>query len=375
MLLWRRSPTPGAEMRRWGTWLIGAMFLGILVLSAPILWIEVGCKSPRDPAARPRPALVNDGGYARPESNSYLTYPQWHTVYTYGELAVVLRNGDPSDFAYFEPISEFWSSFCELHRLVTTRRRPALSTKIRLYAIGWSFTADMAIKGAYENTIGRFWEWYRGPDKTEEERFATRDMVAYAAFLRQAPGYEYPFGSQVVAFWRETPLRGSRLVRKLERRVVLTSEYATKAIYANLIEFAAGTSPSTADQTIQTIVTGLEASDVTRESGIKIVRRLGAGRTLIQTPRYQAYTDIVVKLARRGRDIVEIAGNHRILVTVLAPDAPLPTLPQTIEMFEMEIPSKPDRRRVALDVPVEHLATAIRTLEKAGVSIEHIYDY
>ena len=363
------------RVRRWGKWFAAALFLGVLVLPAPILWIEVGCKAPRDPAARQRAPLVSDSGYPRRESDSYLTYPEWHIVYAYEDFAVVLRNGDPSGFAYFDQISEFWSSLCELHRLVTTRRRAGVDTKIMLYTIGWSFTAELAIKGAYEKTMGRFFEWFRGPDKTEEDRFATRDMRAYSEFLRQTPWYEYPFGSQVVAFWRETPLRGSRMLRKLERRVVFTSEYGTKAIYAALIGFASGTALGAADQTIQTVVDGLDASDVTRDSGIKIVRRLGAGRTLIETPRYQAYTDIVVKLARRGRNIVEIAGNHRILVTVLAPNDALPNLPETIELFEMRVQSKPGLRRVGLDIPVEYLAVAIRTLEKAKITIEHIYDY
>ena len=97
-------------MRRWGKWLVGAMLMGLVVLSVPILWIEVGCRTPRDPAARKRPPLVSDSGYARRESDSYLTYPEWHIVYAYDDFAAVLRNGDPSGFAYFGQISEFWSS-------------------------------------------------------------------------------------------------------------------------------------------------------------------------------------------------------------------------------------------------------------------------
>jgi hypothetical protein len=362
-------------MRGWGKWIAGALVLAVVVLSVPILWIEVACKAPRDPAARKRAPLVNDSGYARRESDSYLTFPEWHIVYAYEDLAGVLRSGSESDFAYGRQITEFWDNFCELNRVVTSRGRAAVDTKVMLYTIGWSFTAELAIKGAYEKTAGRFFEWVRGPDKTEEDSFATREMVTYAEFLRQTPWYEYPFGSRLVAFWRETPLRGAHLWRKLERRVVFTAEYGTKAIYGTLIGFASVTTLGAADLTIQTIVVGLDASDVPRDSSIKIVRRLGAGRTLIQTPRYQAYTDLVVGLARRGRDIVEIAGNHRILVTVLARNVALPTLPETIELFDTPIQSKPGRRRVGLDVPVPHLAAAIRTLEKAGVTIEHIYDY
>jgi hypothetical protein len=108
---------------------------------------------------------------------------------------------------------------------------------------------------------------------------------------------------------------------------------------------------------------------------MRILRELGGGRTLIRTPRYQAYTDLLVRLARRGRDVAEIAGNHRILVTVLAPEAPMPPVAGVTELFEAPIQSRPDRRRLGLDVSVEHLAAAIRALEASGASIEHVYDY
>ena len=109
--------------------------------------------------------------------------------------------------------------------------------------------------------------------------------------------------------------------------------------------------------------------------GSRIVRDLGGGRTLIRTPRYQAYTDLLVRLAQRGRDVAEIAGNHRILVTVLAPQAPMPPMAGVTELFEAPIQSRPDRRRIGLDISVDRLAAAIRALEAAGASIEHVYDY
>jgi hypothetical protein len=362
-------------MRRWGKWLVGGLVLALVVASVPILWIEVACKTPRDPAAKKRAALVTDSGYARRESDSYLTFPEWHIVYAYDEFAAVLKAGDESDFSYGRQVTEFWDNFCELSRVVTSRGRAPVDTRVMLYTIGWSFTAELATKGVYEKTFGRFFEWVRGPEKTEEDRFAAREMRAYAEFLRQTPWYEYPFGSRLVAFWQETPMRGGHLWRKLERRVVFTGEFGIKAIYGSVIGLASAKALGAADLTIQTVVVGLDAGDIPRDSSIKIVRRLGGGRTLIQTSRYQAYTDLVVELARRGRDIVEIAGNHRILITVVAPNEALPTLPETIELFDTPIQSKPGRRRVGLDVPVPHLAAAIRTLEKAGVTIEHIYDY
>ncbi len=273
--------------------------------------------------------IFDETRYTRRESDSYLSFPEWHIVYTYEDLAGVLRQGSESDFAYSSPIAAFWRSFCALNSLVTARGGTGLDTRVSLYTIGWSFTAELAIKGAYENTAGRLFEWIRGSDRTAEDLFARRDMQAYAEFLRQTPWYEYPFGARLAAFWRETPMRGAHVPRKLERRLAFSLEYGVKAIYGALIAYATAATMGTADLEIKTVVVGLDPADVARDPRIRILRELGAGRTLILTPRYQVYTELVVELARRGRDIAEIAGNHRILVTVLAPDRPLPPLAGT----------------------------------------------
>ena len=307
--------------------------------------------------------------------NQDLSFPEWYIVYAYEDLAAVLRKGDESDFAYGRQIVEFWRSFCALNRVVTARGATGLDTKVMLYTIGWSFTAELAIKGAYENTVGRLFERIRGVDKTDEDVFAQHDMRTYAEFLRQTPWYEYPFGSRLAAFWRETPLRGAQLPRRLERRVAFSLEYGAKALYGVLIAYASVATFGAADLEIKTVIVGLDPTDVARDPRIRILRELGSGRTLILTSRYQTYTDLLVELARRGRDIAEIAGNHRILVTVLAPAGPLAPLDGTRELFEVAIQSRADRRRVGLDVSVEHLASAIRALEKSGATVEHIYDY
>ena len=361
-------------MRRWAKRIAAALALFLLILAAPILWVEVACTAAREPGTVTRAPLVEERGYARRESASYLSFPGWHTVHAYEDLAAVLRRGDESEFVYGRQISAFWTSLCALTRVVTARGPVGTDTKVALYTIGWTFTAELAIKGAYEKTVGRAFERLRGPRRTAEDEFAARDMQAYAEFLRQGqPWYDYPFGWRLLAFWRSTPMRGESLARKIERRVVFTLEYGAKAVHGALIGYVSATTPGAADLEIQTVVAGLEPADVARESKVRIVRELGGGRTLIRTPRYHAYTDLLVRLARRGRDVVEIAGNHRILMTVLAPQGALPPTPGVTELFETPVQSRPDRQRVGLDVSVEHLAAAIRALEASGASIEHIY--
>lgn len=362
-------------MRRRATWLALAALALAIVVATPVVWIEGLCTAARDPLVRARPPLVNDPGYARRESDSYLSFPGWHIVYANEDLAGVLRRGDESDFAYGRQILGFWRSLCGLTRVVTSRSRVGLDRRMVLYTVGWSFTAELALKGAWEKTIGRAFEWLRGPDKTPEDRFAAGEVQTYARFLRQAPWYDYPFGTRLVAFWRETPLGVGQLARKIERRVVFTTEYGAKALYGALIGFASASALEAASMEIQTVVVGLEPDDLVRDRRITIVRELGGGHTLIRTPRVGVYTDLVVDLARRGRDIAEIAGNHRIFVTTLAPKDPLPALPGTTALFDTEIQSVPERRRVGLDVSVERLAATIRALEKANASVERVYGY
>ena len=361
-------------MRRWARRLALGLALVVAIISAPIVWIESACTAPRAAGAGVPAPLVSDPGYVRRESDSYLSFPEWHIVYAYEDLAAVLRRGDEGDFAYTAQVAGFWRSLCELHRVVTARGAVGRDTKVMLYTIGWSFTAELGIKGAYETTLGRAFAWLRGPRKTAEDQFAAGDMQVYAEFLHQTPWYQYPFAKQLGEFWRRTPVTGPDLARKLERRAVVTLEYGTKAIYGALIGYASATALGAADLEIQSVIVGLEPGDAAREPQIKVVRELGGGRTLVRTPRYQAYTDLLVRLARRGRDVAEIAGNRRILATVLALPGPLPALAGTTELFTVPIQSRPDRRRVGLDIAVERLGATIRALEKGGATIEHVYD-
>ncbi len=125
-----------------------------------------------------------------------------------------------------------------------------------LYTIGLSFAAEMGLKGLYELTIGRFTAWFRGPKRTPEDEFALAVAEDYAAFLRQTPWYEYPFGSKLAQFWIETPMAYGSAVRKLERRIAISLEYGGKAVYAKLIGLGAAASP--APLTIRSVVKGLD---------------------------------------------------------------------------------------------------------------------
>lgn len=363
----------------------------VVLIAIPIVWTETGCRSPREPDPEPFQSAL-DAAHRRDEVNTYLTYPEWSIVHAYEDLAGVTRKGSESDFAYMRSVANYWSSLCSLTRLATSRGSIAFDYKLMLYTIGISFAAEMGLKGAYELTIGKATAWLRGPQRTPEDEFALGVADEYAAFLRQTPWFEFPFGARLRQFWTRTPLWGGNIIRKIERRISLTLEYAGKAVYARLIAIGAGASGPVALR-IRSVVSGVDASDVAADNRITVVRTLAGGASEIETPRYRAFTEVMAGLAERGRNIVEIAGNDNVLITVLAPLEIFEIIdndhvPITVvapreqsadkfgrQLFEVPIQARPGWRRVGLDVKIAMLASLIRVLRANGMELEHVYDY
>ena len=231
----------------------------------------------------------------------------------------------------------------------------------------------MAIKGAWERPIGAVAVLTRRTDKTAEDEFAQRVADDYAAFLQQTPWYRYPFANTLWTFWRSVPLTGSHAFRKWERRIALSLEWGVKSVYAKAMDALAGASP--AATAIRSVARDLTADDAATIPAIRIVQPVGDGLTLIDTPRYEAFTAILRQLSARGRDIVEIAGNTHILTTVLAPvTMPLDTAGAR-EIFSLPIQSRPGWRRIGLETDVAALTRQIAAVERQGAMFEHAYDY
>jgi len=91
------------------------------------------------------------------------------------------------------------------------------------------------------------------------------------------------------------PLTGGNPIRKVERRIGLSLEYAFKAVYAKIIGVLAGFSP--ADLRIRSAVADLGAADIAAEPRIVLVRKEGG----ISVNRHAA-------VSRVHRNIAETCG-------------------------------------------------------------------
>jgi hypothetical protein len=351
-----------------------AVLLGLalgLAAAAPIVWVETRCVTDR---ADGGPAFASSLPVAdrRVEVDTYLTYPEWSIVHAYEDLAAVSRARGESAFAYASSVAGYWRGLCAVVRTASARGEIPSDTRTMLHVIGVSFSAEMAVKGAWESTLGALAEAVRGGAPTPEDTFSHAVADDYAAFLRQTPWYAYPFAPTLVRFWHEVPWQGGHPVRKLERRVALSLEYGVKAVYAKALGALAGLSPATT--TLRSVVRGLDAGDLAADPRIVLVERRADGTSVIETPRYRAYTEVLAGLAARGRDLVEIAGNDEVMLTVLAPaGAQLP--PGAVPLLAVPVQARPGSERVALGVRVDALCALLRGLQGGAVSLEHVYDY
>jgi hypothetical protein len=112
-----------------------------------------------------------------------------------------------------------------------------------------------------------------------------------------------------------------------------------------------------------------------KEPRIKPIRALTPQWQLVQTPRYKDFTDILKGLLDQGYGVAEIAGNHDILITVIAPDAAKLDIKGTTELFSLELDARPGFRRAGLKARIDKLVDINRELKAMGASIEHFYDY
>lgn len=361
----RRSWHP---LGRWARRIALVLLPLLLLAAAPAVVVDRACEAEAEDRAPPPPAYaLGEGPWRRAAGDSFLTYPEWFIVHSYEDMAGVARGASESAFDYVASITGFWRSLCTATREAGRTGAMTQDQKSTNAVIGISFTAEMALIGAYERSIGALTAWARGPRRTPEDDFALRVAEDYATFLRQVPWYEYPFATEFSRLWQETPFGEVSMVRSAERRLWLSALYGGRALYAQAIAALAGTSP--AALRLRSVITG---GDPEADPRITILRQFEDGATLIETPRYRAFTDILAGIAERGGEVREIAGNPRILVTVLAPEG---VAPPADLVFALPIQSRPGWRRLGLDVEVPALARVMRDLPATGATFEHAYDY
>ncbi|MBG1232563.1 hypothetical protein [Aestuariivirga litoralis] len=356
-------------MRRLLKWLGIILALALVALIGPVIGTELLCHGTVTP--RNYQPILTDAAEQRPAANSYMTYPEWHIVYAYEGLAETLKNGDEYQFAYFPSVIGFWKAECQLLQAADAHGGADFDTRSTSYVIGPSFGLELAFKALYEDTLGAVFALLRGAQKTPQDEVA-RDMAAgYAAFLQQTPWYEYDFAAPIAALWA-APVTDP--VRGWERRLALTGEWKAKIAYAQGIKSLVAATTGDANLEIFSVVSGLSRDELAAIKDVQVMREVPQG-LVIKTPRYAAYTAILVEIARRGGEVIEIAGNDSILITTLhEPGVVADFGPNAQRIITLDREGFYEERDL-MDVKVARLAGILRQLQSGPVRLEHVYDY
>jgi hypothetical protein len=358
--------------KRWKL-LLGLGGVTLAAALTPILYVETQCRAPLpgfDAGAPYRASLPGAAG-RRPEAQTWLTYPEWSIVYsaeTYGRY--LAAGNPPSGFGHWRQITGFWSGLCAVNRAAAAEGGSG-DYKLMLYTIGLSFSAEMLVKGLYENSIGRLFEWIGG-HQSQDDRYNAAVWQTYGAFMHDTPWYRFPFGHALSGLWR-TSGTGAQL-RHWERRFALSLEYGVKAGYAGLIGWASGATLGRDEPSLRFVARADPAAIAAVDPRLHPVARLADGLVAVEAPRYAQFSDLLNRLSATPIELVEIAGNDDIFVTLLVPaaaHAPAGASP----LFEIPLEDRPGWRRLGLSVKVARLLPLLRAARAAGGEVEHVYDY
>ena len=337
-----------------------ALIIVVVALLVPVAYTEAACRPTGQPAAYQAILPPEDH---RPESRTLLTYPEWHIVHAYEDYGRVVGSGDPHNYRFLSSISGFWGSLCALSKASGQLGEVDTATKQMVYVIGVSFTAELLLKAAYEETLGRVFAMLSGVDRAPLDDLSAAQAQNYATFLQQKPWYKWDFKGSAAALTDEA----TSTWRDRERNFALGIEYQAKAAYAQVIAAAvAQVGPDAL--TLRMIITGASKEGLDQIEGIKVIA-VHDEVIEIETIRYRALTSLMQELANRGVDFLEIAGNDQIMFTVISNNA---SYPQAI--YSRALQGSDDYRHLVL-LDVAQLGDALRILQNAPAWLEHIHDY
>ena len=377
----RTNPSRARKLLRRAARLLACVFL---LAAAGVIAFTVHCRptrllfSPTPETLRHPIQSTGVANYARPEVDTFYTYPEWYIVWSYQSKADFQSNHLPSGYSYFGDIGQFWRAYCCVFAATRANYPFPAGDHIMLAVIGSSFSVEYALKGLYEETIGRLSEATSHHQAVAEDAYAAQVAESYAAFVHIRPFYEFSFAHALRGLWSGTPFRATHLVRTIERRAWLTLDYSIEAVYCEIIQLGThatyGFEDTTTDAWIEFLPSG-STPTVTPPTSFKVLRDLGDHQAIVQIPRYQEFTAAALDLVHDGVRFHQIAGNELIVISAISPASWTNSMPNVQLLLAQPLLSDPGNTRNVLLCRVAEIHTVLPTLEHQGLKIEHLYDY
>lgn len=289
----------------------------------------------------------------RPADQTFLTFPEWYLVFSPEEQANYYKQHTATTFPFMSHTAQIWESYKIVNDQIKGNFPNNTGYHFMIWVIGSSASVEYSIKTWYETIIGRMTDTYEV--KTEEDKFNATFTQNYVDFIKDRPWYEFDFKSRLKFLWTSTSFFGDNILRKLERKYILTSELAVKYAYGKLIGLGTKT---VYDEALPTTAVVLE------NDSIQFL------------PRYDKFANAITFLAKNGHSFKEVAGNNSaILLTVLVPTSNNTNFENTQTVFTQPISSDQTKKRIALAIPVSSLSKLLLQLSNDKIEIEHVFDF
>jgi hypothetical protein len=247
-----------------------------------------------------------------------------------------------------------------------------------LWVIGTSYSAELALKGLYENTIGRLSEWSANGEGTPEDRLAAEVAQDYGRFIHDRPWYEYRFLPRLGALWTDLPLWSDHPARSWERKAFLSLEYGAKAAYAGAIALVTGAAYDPQPPRTELLVRRWRDSLGRIAPGLAVEERLDSTAVVVSAGRFDPTRDLLLRLARDTPDglrVDAIAGRPVTAFTGVAPRGW--TAPGGLGrvLHAMPLPTDSSRVRLFFDTRTRDLLPWLAELVRdTALTVDHVYD-
>ena len=325
---------------------------------------------------------ANLGNYYRGEEQSFLTIPEWYLVFQPKEYADYLAEGrNPSNFPFYESIDEYWALY-DRAIAISRQNYPANAEyQTMLRVIGISTTLEYLAKGAYEASIGRFSRWTASGEDTEEDKLIQQAHRAYSELIFDDAWYEFDFAAWRDRIWAETSLWGDHPLRKWERKLFFSAEFGLKSLYAKAIKYAAESTYGETDKRIYLTAQRVMNNSIRLPKEPDGVEMLAGGGDdfLMALPRWGGFTKTMPRFASDEWAIMDISGNHQIVVSLLGQAGVETSALAGSELFRSPLVSDDERERIFVLVGVADLTYFLEDLSgnqaNTQLELEHIFDY
>ena len=310
-------------------------------------------------------------GYYRDEGQTILTVPEWYLVFNPKEYADYLEaNKNPSDFPYYKSIDEYWKLYDRSLSLVSKAYPENDEYITMLQVIGLSITMEYGIKMIYENTVGWFFSLFSESVVSPEEKVIAEANRAYSDFIYDVAWYEFDFTEWIDKIWRISEPNNGSFLRKWERKLFFTAEFAVKAGYGKLIKIGA---KSNYEEPVTNIYAVLKINEMINQDDKLQIIGIKNDSLLVGITRWGTFTDKLIELSDKNIRIEEIAGNDEIVISYLLKKVKKLKTKNVIYKSDV-ITDKSLVRNVEI-ISVKELLDYIKYLKNYNIKIEHIYDY